>query len=306
MAKPPPPAIGCRAMPTGKTLTIVLVALAALALAACGSSKKKSSSSNSSSSGTQPTTLSISATESGKKASYTAPASTKGGLVTVTFQNNGKAPHSAQLAKIDGNHSPQEVLKATSGNSNKTPSWIHGEGGPGNTNPGQTSTSTDLLPPGNYLILDGGSMNGPPGYTKLTVTAGAGGSLPSTGTTLTAAAPAKDKYKWQISGPLKAGQNQLTFASKGKDAIHLIAAARVTGNPSKAQLIKAFARNGPPPKFVDQKSFTATSVLDGGKSEVTSVSLAKPGEYVIFCPLSDRDGGKSHDQEGLLTTVNVK
>jgi plastocyanin len=290
------------------TLMVILLVLGALALAACGSSKKKSSSSTSSSSSEQPTTLSISASEQGKKASYSAPATVKGGLVTVTFQNNGKVPHSAQLAKIDGNHTPQEVLKAIGGNSTKTPSWIHGEGGPGNTNPGQTGTSTDILPAGNYLIVDGGNMNGPPGFKKLTVTGGPSGSLPSTATTLTAAAPAKDKYKWEISGPLKAGQNRLTFTSKGgKDAIHLIAAARLIGNPSKAQIAKAFARNGPPPKFVDQKSFTSTSVLDGtNKSEVTSLALTKPGEYVIFCPLTDRDGGKSHDQEGLLTTVNVK
>ena len=288
------------------TLMFLLLMLGAFALAACGSSKKNSSSSTGSTSAQQPTTLSISASESGKKASYTAPATTKGGLVTVTFQDNGKAPHSAQLARIEGNHTPQEVLKAVGGNNNKTPSWIRGEGGPGSTLPGQTSTSTDVLPPGNYLIIDGASMNGPPGYKKLTVTAGTSGSLPSTGTTLTAAAPAKDKYKWQISGPLKAGQNRLTFASKGKDAVHLIAAARVTGNPSKAKILKAFEKNGPPPKFIDQKSFTVTSVLDGGKSEVTSLSLAKPGEYVVFCPLSDRDGGKPHLAEGLLTTVNVK
>ena len=38
--------------------------------------------------------------------------------------------------------------------------------------------------------------------------------------------------KWLISGPLKAGQNRVTFASKGgKDALHLIAAARVTVSP---------------------------------------------------------------------------
>jgi hypothetical protein len=291
------------------TLTAFLLMLGAFALAACGSSNKKSSSSStSSSSGGQPTTLSVSATESGKKASYSAPATVKGGLVTVTFKNNGKQPHSAQLARIDGNHTPQEVVKATSGNSNKTPSWIHGEGGPGTTDPGQTSTSTDILPAGNYAILDGGSMNGPPGYKKLKVTAGQNGSLPSTDATVTAAAPSKDKYKWQISGGLKPGQNRLTFTSKGgKDAIHLIAAARVTGNPSKAQIQKAFAKQGPPPKFIDQKSFTATSVLDGtNKSEVTSLSLKSPGEYVLFCPLSDRDGGKSHLEEGLLTTVNVK
>jgi len=292
-------------MPKGKTLNIVLVALAALALAACGSSKKKSSSTSSSSSG-RATAVSIRVSEQGKKASYSAPASIEGGLVTVTLQNNGKAPHSAQLARILGNHTPQEVLKAVGGNSNKTPSWIRGEGGPGNALPGQTSSSTDVLPAGNYLILDGGNMNGAPGYKKLTVTAGKSGPLPSSGTNVTAANPAKDKYKWQISGPLKAGENRLTFHSKGKDALHLIGAARVTGNPSLAEIKKAFARNGPPPKFVDQKSFTTTSVIDGGKSEVTSLSLTKPGEYVLFCPLSDRDGGKPHLAEGLLTTVNVK
>jgi hypothetical protein len=290
------------------TLMIILIVLGSIALAACGSSKKKSSSTSSSSSAGQPTTLSITASEQGKKASYSAPASIKGGLVTVTLQNNGKAPHTAQLARIDGNHSPAEVLKAVGGSSNKTPPWIHGEGGPGAALPGQTSTSTDILPAGNYLIVDGGNMNGPPGYKKLTVTAGASGSLPSTSTTVTAAAPAKDKYKWQINGSLNAGQNRVTFVSKGnkKDAIHLIAAARVTGNPSKAEIIKGFASNGPPPKFVDRKSFTSTSVLDAGKSEVTSLSLTKPGEYVIFCPLTDRDGGKPHLAEGLLTTVNVK
>jgi len=81
----------------------------------------------------------------------------------------------------------------------------------------------------------------------------------------------------------------------------------VTGNPSEAEIAKGFASNGPPPKFIDQKSFTATSVLDGtNKSEVTSLSLKQPGKYVLFCPLSDRDGGKSHLEEGLLTTVNVK
>jgi hypothetical protein len=289
-----------------RTLMIALLMLGALALAACGSSKKKSGTSTSPSG--QSTKVSIKVGEQGKKANYTAPASISGGLVTVTLQNNGKAPHSAQLARIDGKHSPQELLKAIGSNSGKTPSWIHGEGGPGSTNPGQTSTSTDILPPGNYVIVDSGNMNGPPGYRKLTVTAGKTGPLPGTSTSVTATAPAKDKYKWQISGPLKAGQNSLTFTSKGgKNAIHLIAAARVTGKHSQAEIVKAFERNGPPPKFIDQKSFATTSVLDGtNKSEVTQLSLAKPGEYVIFCPLTDRDGGKPHLAEGLLTTVNVK
>ena len=94
--------------------------------------------------------------------------------------------------------------------------------------------------------------------------------------------------------------------SKGKQAIHLILAFRVTGNPSKADILKSLKTNGKPPKFVDQSSFVGTAVIDGGKSQVTPLALSKPGKYVLFCPLSDRDGGKPHFAEGLLTTVNVK
>lgn len=66
--------------------------------------------------------------------------------------------------------------------------------------------------------------------------------------------------------------------------------------------------DGPPPPFVDRTSFSTTTVLDGGKSEVTQLQLGKPGTYVLFCPLSDRDGGegKSHDEQGLLTKVQVR
>ena len=70
-------------------------------------------------------------------------------------------------------------------------------------------------------------------------------------------------------------------------------------------LIKALKSNGKPPAFVLGPP-AVTSVLDGGKSEVTSFSLQKPGKYVLFCPLPDRDGGKPHFEEGLLTTVTVK
>src|SRR5439155_16700854 len=130
--------------------------------------------------------------------------------------------------------------------------------------------------------------------------------LPSTPTSVTAANPSKDHYKWEIMGGIKAGPQSLTFNSKGKEAIHLIGAARITGNHSNAELVKALSTNGKPPSYVDTSSFTSTAVLDGGKSEVTSFVLDKPGKYVLFCPLPDRDGGKSHIKEGLLTTVTVK
>ncbi|MEA2430202.1 MAG: hypothetical protein QOF65_2081 [Thermoleophilaceae bacterium] len=288
---------------------ILLVIAASLALAACGSSSKDKKSTTGASA-PKPSALAISISGSGKKASFTAPASVKGGVVELTFHNQGKQPHSAQLALLTGNHTPAELLKTLNA-SKGPPAWVHLVGGASGVGPGQTGTATVALAAGNYIVVDfgggPGSGNGPPATKTFKVTGGAAGPLPSTSTTVTATAPAKDKYKWQINGPLKAGANRLTFVSKGgPDAVHIIAAARLKGKVTDAQIQKALKSNGPPPPFVDQSSFVSTSVLDRGRSEVTSLALQKPGEYVLFCPLTDRDGGKSHDQEGLLTRVTVK
>ena len=278
----------------------------ALALSACGSSKSKSSSASSSSASAQPLSLSIS--ESGKTAKFTTPTTAKGGLVTVTLKNQGKMPHSAQLVLMKGNHSVQEVLKIVSANNAKTPPWLRAEGGVGTTAPGQTGSATVNLPAGHYGLfeLPGPGPSGPPASAEFQVTAGTSGALPPAPTGVTAATAGKDRYRWQFAGALKPGANKITFASKGKDALHLLTAVRLTGHASNAQLIKALESNGGPPKFLDPSTYTQTAVLDGGKSSVTEFNLAGPGRYVLFCPLTDRDGRKPHFAEGLIKQVTIK
>lgn len=285
--------------PSSAALAVAAVLAAAAALSACGSSNSKSA---------KPSSLSVSIAESGKSAKFTAPSSIKGGLVALEVTNKGKRPHGAQLVLLKGGHTAQQALKVIGSDSNKTPAWLRGEGGLGTVAPGQTARATLNLPAGRYVLADAGGpgSSGPPAYGELTAKGGKTGSLPSTPTTITAANPAKDKYDWKVSGPLKAGANRVTFDSKGKGAIHLIGAFRVKGNPSKAALLKALKSNGKPPGFVDPSSFTTSAVIDGGKSQVTPVDLQKPGKYVLFCPLSDRDGGKPHFEEGMLKTVTVK
>jgi uncharacterized cupredoxin-like copper-binding protein len=296
-------------MRTRHILTIVLVALAALALAACGSDKKKSSSTGAQA--PKQATLSVTAAETGKNSNLTVPASTTGGVVTVTLQNSGKAPHEAQLVRLDKGKTIADVKKVIK--SPKIPTWAHLEGGVGATPPGQSANATVSLAAGNYVVIDNaggggpGASGPPPAIKALKVTGGAKGSLPSTETTVTAASPAKDKYKWDIKGTLKAGDNRVTFVSKGDpEAVHFIGAVLLKGNPSDAQVKKALKSRGKPPPFLDFSTFTSTSILDSGKSEVTSLALRKPGEYLLFCPLTDKDGGKQHDQEGLVTRVDVK
>lgn len=285
-----------------RSLAGLLVVAAALTVAACGGGNKKAA---------HAANVTLGISEAGKSAKYTVPASLPGGLVHLTVTNSGKAPHGAQLVLVEGNHTAPEVVKVVTSNSPKTPDWVRAEGGIGAVPPGGSATADVNLPAGKYVIGDftgGPNSSGPPGYVETRVGKGKTGSLPATPTRVDAAATGKDRYQWKISGGLKAGVNSFTFKSEGKQAIHLVAAFRVTGKPSLAAIKKFLATpgNAPPPKFVDQSTFANTAVLDGGKEQTTQLHLSKPGEYVLFCPLTDRDGGKSHDQEGLLKTVQVK
>jgi hypothetical protein len=277
---------------------LALLLVAAVALTACGGKEKKAA---------KATKLAITITQSGKRVSYQGPATVKGGLVRLSVTDRGKVPHAAQLIRIEGNHTAQDALKSVTSNSTKAPDWIRGEGGLGGVPPGKTLDATLNLAAGKYLLADlGGPTSGPPAYKELTVTSGQKGTLPSTPVTITGAEPSKDHYRWDVAGALKSGRNDVTFDSKGDQALHFIGAFRITGNPSRAQIIKALKTNGPPPKFVDRTSFYNTAVLDGGLSQTTPLLLNKTGKYVLFCPLTDRNGGKPHFEEGMLTTVDVR
>jgi hypothetical protein len=288
--------------PSKRALALVAATAATAALVAgCGSSSSDNS----------PTPLSLKISEKGQKASFDVPKSATGGLVTVSLTNEGKAPHGVEFIQYTGNHTADDVLKQFGTNSNKTPSWIKLNGGIGSVPGGQTDTADLNLPAGNYVLADaaafgGPSSAGPPATAPLKVSGGSSGTLPSTPATVTAATAGKDKFKWEISG-LKAGSNSVTFNSKGEDAVHLIIAVPVKGKaPAVSQIKKDLGSNGPPPPYADVQNVQSSAILDGGSSQTTTLDLKKPGQYIFFCPLTDRDGGKPHDQEGLLTVQSVQ
>jgi hypothetical protein len=253
--------------------------------------------------------MALTLSEAGNTASFAGPSSISGGLVTLQVKNTGKAPHSAQLIRIEGNHTVQEALAALGSESHKTPAWLRAEGGVGQVAPSATASSTMILQAGSYAAVDviaAMEGKGPPIVHPFSVSAGNYGVLPATPTTITAANPSKDHYKWEISGPLKSGANVITFASKGQTALHELTAVRITSNQSIPTLVNALEHNGPPPSYIDTSTLQQTSVLDGGKSLTTQLTFSKPGTYVFFCHLTDRDGGKPHFAEGLITTVKVE
>jgi len=281
----------------------VLAALAAgVAVAGCGGGGAA-----------KPTTLSLSIAEQGKTAKFTVPASSKGGLTHVVLTNSGKQPHGAQLILVTRGHTVADAVKVLGAkNNNKVPTWMRAEGGVGTTPPGQSLAATVNLPKGSYAVIDtqslgngGPSAGAPPIYSQLKLTGGKRGTIKRQPAHIIGAQTGKDRYAWRISG-LKAGTNTVEFTSKGRKAIHLLTAVKLKGNanPSLGAIEKALQSNGPPPSYLEPSAIADTAALDGGKSLTTSLRL-QPGRYVVFCPLTDRDGGKPHFLEGMLAKTTV-
>jgi hypothetical protein len=254
-----------------------------------------------------PGKVAVQVTEQGKQATISLPKEIEGGAVELTLDNSGnKAPHDAQLIQLGEGHTYQEADAII--NSQKPvpiPDWIRAYGGVGAVLPGQTGTATVKLDEGHYVVQDdvAGGPNSP--YGEFDVKGTNDADLPDANATVTAATTGEEdpQYEWKSEG-LKAGQNKITFDSEGDKALHVLVAAPIKGNATIDQVGQELDSNGPP-RSIDFNNAAQTTVIDGGKQEVTTLNL-KAGRYAFICFLPDRDEpDKPHYKEGLLKEVTV-
>jgi plastocyanin len=244
------------------------------------------------------------------------------GTVEIKFTNAGKVPHEFQLIRADGKHSADEVKAAItklveSPGPSPFPDWFHANGGVGAIPPGTTATAKVVLKKsGTYYAIDGETPDSPDNAPPY-LTQGAfasfeakgdkiGGALPSQSTKVTVKDVGKDKFRFDNS-PLKTGTVTFEFNNTSKQDHHVLALPLLPGK-TIADVKKVLASNGPPsgPPPVDFAAQTGTAIVDYKQKEVAQLHLAKPGNYVLLCFLTDRDGkGKPHFQEGLLKEVKV-
>lgn len=280
---------------------VALLAAASLcALPACGDDEEESSGAGGGAESAEATPLDLAITESGQSSTIKVPGSVEAGLTEISFNNGGKQPHSVQLVRVDGDQTAAQVKKATSGEAEGIPEWLHGAGGLGTVGPGQGATATVLLEPGTYYAQDDDAEKG--GIAKFEVTGDAvDADLPSTEATVVA-----DEYSFESSG-LKAGKNLVTFDNAGGELHHLIATPFREG--ATFADVKKFAASdgqgasGPPP--VDFEKSTATAVLDGGTKQVAELTFQK-GKYAFLCFIPDRAGGPPHVAKGMIQEVTIK
>jgi hypothetical protein len=284
--------------------TLVAVAAGAF-VAGCGDDDEDSASSEAA----KPVSFQITASAEGAKKKVLAfPSSIKAGLVTVTLRNDDKAPRSAQLIRVEGDHTVDDVLKIVDAEeATKIPTWMQDGGGLGTVPPGETATATQVLAPGKWVVWDDEGGDEGPGNSEL----GAKGEFTVTGPAADAELPARDAtvtatdegegedktYDFEFAG-LKAGTNEVRFENTGDELHHALFFPMRKGATIE-EVEKAFASEeepeGPPP--VDFMSGVGTTVIDGGIEQNISLDL-KAGKYAVVCFISDREGGEPHAAKG--------
>jgi hypothetical protein len=279
--------------PLARATLLAGAGLAALALAACGDDDNGSDSSKSE---TQAFNVTL-----GADGKLTGVEGLKSGLTKITFTNQAKGNHDLQLVKVDGDQTVNDVVKVTSAEDAKIPTWLHGAGGVGSIASGKTTSVTQVLDGGKYYVLAEPDEGGKPVTAALDVSGGQGsGTLPSTPAQITAS-----EYTFKTSGPLKSGQQQIEFADGGEELHHAIF-FRLKPGATLAQAKKFLTSDnasGSPP-FEGEGPTTSTAVLDSGVKQVFGANL-QAGKYALVCFLPDRTGGAPHVAKGMITEVDV-
>ena len=264
-----------------------------------------------------PVKFTVKATAQGEKKALEFPASIKTGLVDMTLVNADKVPRSAQIIRIEGDHTVDDALKVVNTDAGKIPDWMQDGGGLGAVKPGTSATATQVLAPGKYAIWDDEGADGEDAPTfdelgakgEFTVTGERGNAaLPDVSATVTATDTFEgdDKeYDFEFSG-LKAGKNEVRFENTGDELHHALFFPIAKGKTIK-DVEEAFTSDeepqGPPP--VDFENGVGTAVIDDGVEQNIELDL-KAGKYAVVCFTTDRKGGKPHAEKGMIKELTVE
>ena len=275
----------------------VLAATTALALAGagCGSDDDENGG-DSGGQAAQPSRLAIELGGTKNSPSFTVPKSVKGGTVRIEFTSSLGGEHSAQLVGAKDGHTPQEALDAGGAWADRgrpLPDWVVLAGGTGDVRQGESTSVTQELAPGSYLVVDLTSN----ASAEFEVTGGAGaGEVAAEGGTITAT-----EYAFESDG-LKAGRNTILFDNAGQEP-HLVAAVGLKEGRTLAEARRFFrTEKGEPP--IDEGRSFSTAVVDGGVRQAVELNL-DAGKYVLLCFIPDRKGGPPHVAKGMISEATV-
>jgi hypothetical protein len=264
-------------------------ALTAFGLVACGDSEE-----------TQSLTFTLSG--DGKSAKVSAPSEAETGLAEITLKNDRKGEGDLQLIRAEGDHSAEEVAKGLEAamQGKAFPEWFFAAGGVGTTAAGKSQTVTQVLEPGTYYAFNtegSQDQSDPASVPAVKVSGDASEETVEADETV-------DAFEYGFKAEqLSSGKTEIAFENTGSQPHHLLAAP-LSGDSTAKDVEQFFKSEQGKPPF-DEKDFQSTAVLEGGEGQLVTLAL-KPGRYVLFCFITDRQGGTPHALKGMVDEVEVE
>lgn len=263
----------------------VLALATGLTLAACGSDDDE---------GTQ--TLTFTLQGSGKASKFTGPKKAEAGPAEIKLVNGSDKENEIQLVRVESNRTNEQIAaalkKAIEGE--RLYGWFFAGGGVGPVPPGKLASVTQILKPGTYYAYnpESGSVG-----TNFTVDGEESDETLEADSTIKAI-----DYGFETDG-LPAGRTEIAFENAGAEPHHLLAAPLI--GDSTADDVERYFKTEKGKAPLDQKATKSTTVIERGESQLVTLDL-KPGRYVLFCFVSDRQGGPPHALKGMVDEVEVE
>jgi hypothetical protein len=236
---------------------------------------------------------------------FDAPAEIPAGLTTFRLVTKGKEGHHASLVKLTDGKTFDD-FKVAIQKAGPLPAWMVAMGGPNPPRPGGISEETQLVEPGNYVIVCFvPSADGVPHLAKgmmrpLTVT-------PNTAYNASAvASPEPDlivklvDYGFESSKPFTAGRHVIRIENAATQDHELVLVRLAPGKTAQEFAAWVEKMDGPPP---GETIGGLAAVHPGGYGFITA-DLA-PGEYGLLCFVPDAKDGKPHVMHGMMQGFTI-
>jgi uncharacterized cupredoxin-like copper-binding protein len=246
---------------------------------------------------TSPSAVTVTARDFSLEAPDTFPA----GRVAVTFRNEGQEMHHAQFVRLNDGATMDQFAAALQQGPAAAAALGTDAGGPGAVSPGKSTTITQDLTAGMYVMLCFiPGADGVPHVAKgmlhpfqVSGSAPAAAEQPSDGEVILG--------DFTVLMPeMKSGTNTLTVTNAGRHA-HEVVFARLTNGATFADAEPFLQGQGPEPSL---EAVGGTVGMAPGQRAWVTVDLP-PGDYLALCFIPDTASGAPHAFLGMWATFTV-
>jgi hypothetical protein len=243
-----------------------------------------------------------------KDYAFDAPAQVSAGLTTFHMMNQGKEPHQAGLIKLTDGKTVDDFMAAMKSMQPNTPppAWLVFAGGPNAAAPGGTSEATQILEPGNYVLIcfipsTDGVPHAMKGMVRGLVVA-ASTAAPAAEPTPTSTMTLSD-YKFVLSQPMKTGQNVIRVENAGPQPHEVVLFKIPPGKTAKdfEAWLPTAEKNPIPPGI----PMGGVVTLSTGQHSFFDANL-DAGEYVLVCFVGDAKDSKPHFAHGMVQSFKIQ